>query len=332
MFEKIKLKICGFGRYTPEFSQNSFALDEIFNEPKGYTFEKFGISSRPIANRDETTSFMAARACEEALKQAGWDDFDALVGGCGVMEQPIPSTSVFVQKALGLEKSGIKCFDVNMTCLSFLAALDIVSQSIALGRIKRAVIFASDIASAGLDYSHPEASAIFGDGAAAICVEGHEDENGPAILSVNFKTYSVGIDTAHLRAGGTKIRISDGYDALKDGAKFHMDPVGIFRAAGRYLPRIIDDTLKQASLKLDEIDNIICHQASAPGLEFVRHLVKINTDRVIDIFPTFGNQIAASLPNALYEAQKLGRLKPNATALLLGTSAGVSIGTMVIRT
>lgn len=331
MFKAIKVKISGYGRYRPKYMQNSEELDVFFGQEKGFTFEKFGIVERPIANREETTSFMAAQASIEALEQAKIKIPDAIFGACGVMEQPIPSTAVFVQKALGLEKSGIQCLDINMTCLSFMAAFETAAMMIAMGRIKTALIFSSDIASAGLNYKNPEVSAIFGDGAAAIVIEGHDDENGPALLATNFKTYSSGIDTAHLRAGGTKIRIDDGYDALKEGAKFHMDPVGIFRAAGRYIPRILNDILEDAKIKIDDIDNFICHQASAPALEYLRHIVKNNDDRIIDIFPHYGNQIAASLPNALYEAAKTGRLKPNSHALFLGTSAGVSIGAMVLR-
>jgi 3-oxoacyl-[acyl-carrier-protein] synthase III len=325
------LRIVGFGAYRPEFSRPSSQLDEIYKKPFGWTQEKFKIASRPIANRDETTSFMASKAIKEALKMANWQDFDMLIGGCGVMEQPIPSTAVLVQKQLGLEQSGIMCLDVNMTCLSFLAGLDVASQYMQTSRIKKAIIFASDIASAGLDYNSPHASAIFGDGAAAICIESHDEIGGGEILATRFKTFSTGIDTAHLRAGGTKIRIEDGYDALSEGAKFFMDPTGIFRAAGRYLPKIVLETLKDAKLGLDDIDVFICHQASSAGLEFMRHLVKSRPERIIDIFENTGNQIAASLPTALYNAHSKGLLKPKTNVLMLGTSAGISIGAMVLR-
>ncbi|ESQ78355.1 hypothetical protein AEYBE204_14380 [Asticcacaulis sp. YBE204] len=306
-------------------------LDARFGQPEGWTEARFGIASRGIADREETTSFMAAGACREALTQAGWGEgeFDLLVGACGVMEQPIPGTAPLVQYRLGLAKSGITAFDINMTCLSFLQALDTVSLYIAAGRCRRAVIFASDIASAGLDYSHPEISAIFGDGAAAVCVEAASD--GPAILGSAFATYSAGKDTAVLRAGGTGVRIDDGIDALRAAAMFQMDPFAVFKAAGRHVPAMVDRVLAQAGLTLNDINTIVCHQASQPGLEYIRHLVKDRPERVVDIFADHGNQIAASLPSALYVAHREGRLTPGSTALLLGTSAGVSIGAMVLR-
>ncbi len=327
----IGLRLAGLGAYVPEERRRSEALDVVFGQPAGWTREKFGIAERGVASRAETTSVMAARACRDALAVAGWgEDFDIIIGACGVMEQPIPGTSVLVQHELGLAKSGIPCFDVNMTCLSFLAALDIVSLGFRAGRWKRALVFASDIASAGLDYRHPEMSAIFGDGAAAACVEAGPDD-GPAILSARFVTLGSGKDLAYLRSGGTRIRIEDGLDVLAEGACFHMDAFGIFKAAGRHLPKLIDDTLADAGLDLAAVDTIVGHQASQPGLEYVRHLIKDRPERVVDIFADHGNQIAASLPSALHAAQGEGRLAPGSHVLLLGTSAGVSMGAMVLR-
>jgi 3-oxoacyl-[acyl-carrier-protein] synthase-3 len=279
-----------------------------------------------------------------ALKDAHWalGDFDVLVGACGVMEQPIPSTSVLVQNALGLGASGIYSFDVNMTCLSFLNALDLISLGMKAKRFKRAVIFSSDIASAGLNYANPAISALFGDGAAAVCVKSLEDSahdddpKAPQILGASLITLGKSMHTAHLRTGGTRIRIEHGYEALKDGAQFYMDPFAIFKAAGKYLPKVIDDCLRPSGLGLEHIDTVICHQASRPALEYVRHLIKDRSPvgkgaHVFDIFNTFGNQIAASLPNALYEAKKQNYLNSGNTVLILGTSAGISLGAMVLR-
>lgn len=327
----IGMRICGSGLYVPRNRRSSTELDSVYRQPAGWTQARFGISERGVAAADETSSVMAARACRIALDEAGWrDDFDVIVGGCGVMEQPIPGTSVLVQHELGLQKSGIPCFDINMTCLSFLNALDVVSLGFAAGRWRRALIFSSDIASAGLDFKNPEMSAIFGDGAAAVCVEAG-DGIGPAILSARFATLSSGKDHAHLRAGGTRIRVEDGFDAIRYGARFHMDAFAIFKAAGRHLPKMIDETVVAAGLGLDGIDHVICHQASHPALEYVRHILGNRPERVVDIFATHGNQIAASLPTALCQARAAGRLGPGSHALLLGTSAGISMGAMVVR-
>ena len=328
------MNIVGYGVYAPRERRPSEALDIVFGQPGGWTQDQFGIAARGVAAADETTSMMGAEAARRALADAGWGkgEFDVLIGACAVMEQPIPGTSILIQQALGLGQSGIWAFDVNQTCLSFVTALDIAAMGFATGRFRRAVIVASDIASAGLDWDTPASAAIFGDGAAAICVEATEDPSGPALLARGFETYGEGKDLATLKSGGTRIRIDHGLQALSEGAKFHMDAFSIFKAAARSLPRLIDRVLGEAEVTRESVDLVICHQASAPGVEHVRRLMGGEPARVIDIFATHGNQIAASLPTALVEAKARGLVRPGNTVLMLGTAAGISAAAMVLRT
>ena len=210
----IAFEIAGWGAYRPRTSLPSTALDDRLGRPAGWVEQEFGIASRGVAGPDETSSMMAAQAARSALAMAGWDDggFDVLIGGCGVMEQPIPSTAILVQDRLGLGRSGIAAFDVNQTCLSFLSALDVAAMGMAVGRWRRAVVFASDIASAGLDPADPKVLSIFGDGAAALAIEAGD---GPAgLLSAHVESYGEGHALATLKAGGTRVRVEEGYEAL----------------------------------------------------------------------------------------------------------------------
>lgn len=328
------MNIVGYGVYAPRERRPSEALDVVFGQPTGWTRDQFGIAARGVAGPDETTSMMGAEAARRAMADAGWIEgqFDVLIGACAVMEQPIPGTSILIQQVLGLGQSGIWAFDVNQTCLSFVTALDIAAMGFATDRFRRAVIVASDIASAGLDWDTPASAAIFGDGAAAICVEATDDPSGPALLARGFETYGEGKDLATLKSGGTRIRIDHGLEALSEGAKFHMDAFGIFKAAARSLPRLIDRVLSEAGLTRESVDLVVCHQASAPGVEHVRRLMGGDPARVVDIFATHGNQIAASLPTALVKARVRGLIRPGATVLMLGTAAGVSAAALVLRT
>jgi 3-oxoacyl-[acyl-carrier-protein] synthase-3 len=328
------MTLTGFGAYAPRDQRPSTVLDTLFGQPEGWTESQFGIATRGVASAEETTSAMGVEAARKALAMAGWaaDNLDVIIGACGVMEQPIPGTSVLIQQALGLGKSGVWAFDVNQTCLSFVTALDIVAMGLETGRFRRALIVSSDIASAGLDWGTPASAAIFGDGAAAVCIEAGTGGGGPALLARGFETYGDGKDLATLRSGGTRIRIEHGLEALTEGARFHMDAFGIFKAAARCLPDLIDRVLGEAGLTRDSVDVIVPHQASKPGVEHVRRLMGGDPARVIDIFNTHGNQIAASLPTALTHAQAEGRLGVGKTVLLLGTAAGISAAAMVIRT
>lgn len=323
-------RIAGTGRYKPVNTLLSTQMDERLGKPQGWTQENFGIVSRHVANTQETSSYMGAQAARTAMGNAGWQTPDVIIGACGVMEQPIPSTSVLIQHKLGFGKSGIPVFDINLTCLSFVSALDVAIMGIACKRWKKVLIVSSDIASAGLDYAKPEIAGIFGDGAAAICLEA-TDEDSKGMLASGFETYGDGHELATLRSGGTRIRIEDGFEAIQQGAKFEMDTFGIFKAAAKCLPKLIDRVLAQAGYTRDRIDLVVCHQASAPAIEHVRRLFASAPERVVDIFAHTGNQIATSIPTVLAHAIESGLAKSGQHVLLLGTAAGVSAGTMLLR-
>ncbi len=327
----IAFKIAGWGAYRPREKLPSSALDARLGKPVGWVEKEFGIASRGVASEDETTSMMAAEAARRALSMAGWDegDFGVLIGGCGVMEQPIPSTAILVQNRLGLGRSGIPVFDVNQTCLSFMAALDVAAMGIAVGRWRRAVVFSSDIASAGLDPSNPKILSMFGDGAAAVAIEAGDGPSG--LLSCRFESYGEGHGLATLKAGGTRLRVEEGYEALVAGSRFQMDAFGIFKAAARRLPRIIDSVLAEAGLEKSDLKAAICHQASAPGLAHAKRLFEPAGVPVVDIFATTGNQIAASLPTVLAHALDMGVVARGDAVMMLGTAAGISTGAMVLR-
>lgn len=323
--------IAGWGSYRPRTLLTSFALDTRHGLEAGATEREFGIAARHVAAPDETSSMMAAEAARAALDRSGFDPttLDVIIGGCGVMEQPIPSTAALVQDRLGLGRSGIPAFDVNQTCLSFMTALDVAAMGLALGRWRRVLVFAADIASAGLDPDQPKIRSIFGDGAAALVLEVTTDDRG--LAGSVFETHAAHHQLAQLRAGGTRLRVEEGYDALVAGSHFEMDAFGIFKAAARCLPGVIERALAQAGATMDDIACVVCHQASAPGVEHIKRLFAPRSERVIDLFSTTGNQIAASIPTVLAHALDTGQARPGDTVLLLGTAAGISAGAMVLR-
>lgn len=131
----------------------------------------------------ETAAEMGAKAAAEALENAGlrFSDIDCLVCTSGTMQQPIPCTAAFIQKAMGQEQSGVPAFDINSTCLSFVTGLNVMSYMVHAGRYRRVLLVATEIASKGLSWSNKESAALFGDGAAAVVLEKaarEEDKSG----------------------------------------------------------------------------------------------------------------------------------------------------------
>ena len=331
----VRFPICieGTGIYRPQRELASREIDLRLGWPAGETERRFGIVSRAVAGPEETSSLMAAAAARRALDAAGIepDQVDLILGACGVGEQPIPATATLVHAHLGLQKTGIAAFDMGATCLSFVAALDHAALKIASGRAERVLIVSADIASTGLDWSHPEAAAIFGDGAAAVVVGPAPEADGAGCLALEFETWSEGRDACVLAAGGTRINPARPEGIASRDAMFRMDGHAAFRVTGRRLPRFLKRLLAAAAVEREQIDVVIPHQASAQALTHACEILGFAADQVIDIFATHGNQIAASLPTALHHAITGGRLRRGDTALLLGSSAGISLGGAVLR-
>jgi 3-oxoacyl-[acyl-carrier-protein] synthase-3 len=325
------LRIQGSGAVQPRERVSSETIDARMGKPAGWTAATFAIRWRGVASGEETSSSLGAEAARLALDAAGWrpSDLDVIVAACAVMEQPIPGTACLIQRRLGLGASGIPAFDVNATCLSFVTALDTVALGLAAGRWRRALVVSADIASAALDFGDPEASAIFGDGAAAVAVEATEGSS--ALLGYRLETYGDGAELCQLEAGGTRLRPHDDLEDFLARSRFRMDGAGVFKAAARRFPGFMRRLLEACDTALADIDLVVPHQASAAALEHLRRSLPGAGERVVDIFADHGNQIAASMPSALCAAIADGRLERGHRVLLVGTAAGVSLGGAVIR-
>jgi 3-oxoacyl-[acyl-carrier-protein] synthase-3 len=326
----IAFRLAGSGVALPRTVVPSRELDRRIARPEGWTEANFQIATRRWAAPDETSSLLGAHAASAALADAGWraDDLDVIIGACGVMEQPIPGTAPLIQQKLGLGASGIAAFDVNATCLSFLVAFETLLMGMALGKWRRGLIVSADIASAALDFSSPEASVIFGDGAAAVAIEADGESR---LLSCRLKTYGDGAELCRLEAGGTRLRPHEDLEGFLAASRFRMDGPALFKATARRFGPFLDGLLGDAGVTRDGIDTIVPHQASAAALAHLKRAMPDGDARTIDIFRDHGNQIAAGMPHALHVARERGRTAPGTHSLLVGTSAGVSLGGAVIR-
>jgi 3-oxoacyl-[acyl-carrier-protein] synthase-3 len=245
------------------------------------------------------------------------------------MEQAIPCNAALIQEQLGLLHSGIPSFDVNSTCLSFITALDMISYAIDCGRYENVLLVSSEISSVGLNWSQAESSILFGDGAVAVILSKSQDSSG--ILNSHMETYSAGSHLSEIRGGGTKIhpRVYD--DQTKEDFLFDMDGKAIFKLSYKLLPSFLEKLFSPINLSLQDLHMVIPHQASASAMKIIRKKLGVDEARFMNIIENYGNMIAASIPMALHEAVKQGRVKRGDTIMLLGTSAGLSIGGIVLE-
>lgn len=323
--------ILGTGHYVPSQAVTSASLDQQLGYPTGHIEAMSGVVSRYVTGADDNAASMAAKAAHQALAAANLtlQDIDCLVAASATMDQGMPCNAALVHEALGLQGSGIPAFDINASCLGFLAALDNVRFSIAAGRYKRVLIVASDVASCGLNWQRLEESAIFGDGAAAAVLAPAIGES--SILACHLHTYSEGVHYCEIPAGGSRFhptRINEPFAPL---TKFKMDGKAVFRLSANLFENFLAKLLDDAECTLNDIDWIIPHQASQLGLHHMAKRLAIPEHKIMNIFAHYGNQVSASLPTVLDVALRTRGIARGAKLLLLGTGAGLSLGGAVLR-
>jgi len=308
----------------------SVDIDRRLGLPIGTVEGRTGVVTRYEATTRTAAALGADAACQ-ALAAAGLtlDDIDCVVAANGTPDQAMPSNAALLMHELGCGERVAAGFDVNASCLSFLVALDTLSYLIEAGRYRHVLIVSSDIASCGLDWSHLDASGIFGDGAAAAVV-GRSNDTTSAILSSSSQTFSDGAHYCEIKGGGSRFHPSRIDEPFAPLATFQMDGKAVFRLVGTRLPGFVDEVVSAARLQLSDLAVVVPHQASAHALRYTRRRLRLKAAQMIDIFADHGNQVSASMPSALHAAIASGRLRRGDHALLIGSGAGVSLGGMVL--
>jgi len=332
MIVPLQVAILGTGHVLPAQAIESDEFDRRLGLPLGTVERIGGVRRRHFAGREETAAQLAAQAARQALDAAGMslDDIDCLIAASGTMDQGMPCNAALIHRELDLSDRAIPAFDVNASCLGFLAALDTLAWPITAGRYRHVLIVAADIASCGLDWSTLESSAIFGDGAAA-AVLGPSGGTSSRLFASELRTLSAGVDLCHIPAGGSRHHPSRIDRPFSELTHFRMDGKGVFKLAAQHLPDFVDRMLIRAGLSRDRLDWVVPHQASHLALAHLTKRLGFAEEKVIDIFAEHGNQVAASLPTALDIAIRDGRIRRGDKVLLLGTGAGLSLGGAVLE-
>ena len=308
--------------YLPPKIETSKSLGIKLNKSEQWIISRTGVVERRVSVID--VDDMGAIAAKEAIGNKELPDL--IINASGVPKQVIADTSVFIQKRLNL--SGIPSFCVHATCLSFIIALNIAGSLLQTGQHKRILIVSSDRGTRGRNYEEPESSALLGDAAAAIYIESSSDKKG--MLDYSMATYPEGAELTEVRGGGTNLHPQDFETRPKDNL-FTMDGPKIFRMAfQKVYGRILDD-LSVNKIAHDDIDLLIPHQASIKAIKAYSKYGRFNEKQVMNILPKTGNCVAASLPLALVIAYKQNKINNGDLIYLIGTGAGLSIASALIR-
>ncbi len=325
------VRILGTGEAVPRRVVTAAEVDARAGVPDGWTMRVTEVARRHFLD-GETASELGARAAEQALAAAGLaiGDVDVIVVSNSVGEQPIPCTAARPPPARGGAAAGVPCVDVNPTSHGVGVALDLLGHAIASGGYRRALVVATEVASLGLDWSHPESAALFGDGAAAVVIGRAEPGEGSALLAARLETHSVGADLARITHGGSKHHFREYDPADERGFLFHMDGPGLLRLSHRIFPPFLDRLLAAAGCGIEDIDLVIPHQANVKAMRLVQRRLRITDDQMVFVLGERGNTISATIPMALHAAITSGRARRGDRLLLIGTSAGMSVGGLVL--
>ena len=274
---------------------------------------------------DGPVEVLAAEAARAALGEGPPPDL--LLFASVSPRQLIPDTSAFVARELGL--AGITTWSVHATCLSFLAALGQAAALVHAGQHQRVLVVSAERGSISRNFAEPESAALIGDGAGAAVIEASPPGSKSALLYHRLATFPEGAGLAELRGCGVSRHPNDPATTREDNL-FPMDGPALYKLAIRRTMRQVRDCLAAVGLEPGDIDLVVPHQPSGPGVQAIQRF-GFAAERVVDIVGTFGNCIAASLPMALAMAHEQGRLRRGDRVLLLGTGAGLGIGTTLLR-
>ena len=321
--------IIGTGSYAPERVMTNDDLAKKVDTSDEWIISRTGIKQRHIAAEDENTSDLAAHAAKAALDDAGLapDKIDLLIVATVTGDMPMPATACIVQAKLGIP-SHAACFDVQAACSGFIYGLDTAWAMLQSGRYQHALVIGAEKFSSVLDWTDRGTCVLFGDAAGAVVVGPRFADSTAEI--VGTKLYSDGGNTDLLcipGGGSSHPQPGEGVPPR------HLLMKGreVFKFAVREMEDAARDILEQHNISADEVTCVIPHQANLRIIDAIALYLKIPVERFYVNLDRFGNTSAASIPLAIDEARRLGRVKPGDLTLFVAFGAGLTYGSALVR-
>ncbi|MBS0633527.1 MAG: ketoacyl-ACP synthase III [Verrucomicrobia bacterium] len=322
--------ILGTGSYAPARVLTNAELSTMVDTSDEWIRTRSGIRERHIAAPGESTSDMAVHAAKAALQDAGLapTDIDLLVVATVTPDLVLPAASCIIQHKLGL-RTDTACFDLNAACSGFVYALDTASAMVASGRYKKALIIGVEKLSSVVDWQDRTTCVLFGDGAGA-AVLGVSDQPGVGLLGTKLGAYGDCVDLLYITHGGSDNPTTPESIAARNHC-IRMKGKEVFKIAVRAMDEAARDILEQQGVTADQIALVIPHQANLRIIEAISQYLKLPMERFYVNVDRYGNTSAASIPIALDEARRAGRIKSGDITLLVAFGAGLTYGSALIR-
>ncbi|CAJ2377184.1 MAG: ketoacyl-ACP synthase III [Gammaproteobacteria bacterium] len=317
-------RIIGTGGYLPEKVLTNKDLESTIETSDEWITSRTGIRERRIAADDEFTVDLAEAAALNAIEAASVSrgEIDLIIVATTTADQVFPSTACLLQQRLGME--GDPAFDVQAVCAGFLFALGVADKFVRTGAANCALVIGAETFSRIIDWSDRRTCVLFGDGAGAVVLRA---DNSPGLLSTHLHSDGKYKDLLCVPVG-----VSRNFSKVQAGAAYTtMEGTEVFRWAVKAMSDIITETLDANDMQKDDLDWLIPHQANIRIINAVGARAKIPNEKVVVTVDRHGNTSAASVPLALDQAVRDGRVKSGQHVLLEGFGGGFTWGSALIK-
>lgn len=324
----LRARISGTGSYLPERVLTNHDLEGIVETSDEWITERTGIKERHIASLNQASSDLAYEASKRALSMAGIKpkNLDLIIVATVTPDKPFPSTACILQDRLGAKNSA--AFDINAACSGFIYGLSIAEGFIKSGSAKTILLVGAETLSKFTDWEDRTTCVLFGDGAGAVVIEPETGERG--ILSVDiYSDGSLG-ELLEIPAGGSRKPPSQ--ETIKEkGHYIKMRGNETFKVAVKTLENLVIDTLRKNKIKPSQLSLLIPHQANLRIIQATAKRLELPMERVLVNIDRYGNTSAASVPIALDEAVRQGRIRQGDYVLLEAFGGGLTWASALIR-
>jgi 3-oxoacyl-[acyl-carrier-protein] synthase-3 len=324
----VRARITGTGSAVPDRVLTNFDLEKLVDTTDEWITTRTGIKERRIAADGEYTSTFASRAAEQALAMAGVDpaELDMIILATITPDFPFPSTACIVQN--NLKALNATAFDISAACSGFVYGLATIDKFIRCGVVKKGLVIGAEVLSRIVDWTDRNTCLLFGDGAGAVVVEAHDGEAG--ILESMIK--SDGSYWELLYQPGVGSRNPAVQKTLDDRLTFlQMQGNEVFKLAVRAMEDAAVQVLADNGLTPSDIDIFIPHQANRRIIDAIGKRLQLPEEKVYVNLHRYGNTSAASIPLALDEANRTGRIAPGNLVLFDAFGGGLTWGALPVR-
>ena len=317
-------KIIAMGSYLPTNVVTNQDLEKKVDTTDEWIRTRTGIQRRSIADSEQATSDLGYEAAKKAIERSGIDanEIDLIIVGTCTPDVPTPNVGTIIQEKIGLKN--FPAFSIEAACSGFIYAINLANKFILSGDSKCALVIGAETLSRITDWEDRNTCVLFADGAGAAILK---PSNDPGIVHSKLGANGAYSDLLYVPYGTSKRPIKE----ERNDNFLQMRGNEVFKVAVKTLERIAMDSLKEANMTAEDIDWFIPHQANIRIIQAVSKRLNISEDKVVISLTNHGNTSAASIPLALDQSIREGKIKNGDTVLLQSFGAGFTWGTVILE-